>query len=87
MDEYARFMGRLKETPEPGADGNMLDNTLLLLVPRRARFICPETIPSFFPVAENLGFRHGRYLKPCGLNFQGGAWDGGQNPGRERREP
>lgn len=80
MDEYARFMGRLKETPEPGADGNMLDNTLLLFGSASSAFHLSRNYPLVLSGGKNLGFRHGRYLNHAGLNFQGGAWDGGQEP-------
>ena len=45
--EYGRFAGRLKSTPEPGGDGNMLDNTLLLFGSASSAFHTSRTTRSF----------------------------------------
>lgn len=79
-EEYWRFIGRLKETPEPGADGRMLDNTLLLFGSASSAFHLSRNYPLILTGGKNMGFRHGQYLNYAGGNFQGGAWSGGQEP-------
>lgn len=42
-EEVGRFAAKLKATPEPGGEGNMLDNTLILFGSASARSTCPAT--------------------------------------------
>jgi hypothetical protein len=79
-EEYARFISRLKDTPEPGETGNMLDNTLLLFGSASSAFHLSRNYPLILTGGKNMGFRHGQYLNYAGQNPQGGAWSGGQEP-------
>lgn len=79
-EEFGRFAGRLKETAEPGADGTMLDNTLLLFGSASSAFHLSRNYPLILAGGRNMGFRHGQYLNHSGDNPQAGAWAGGQEP-------
>lgn len=79
-EEYASFIGRLKETPEPAGEGTMLDNTLLLFGSASSAFHLSRNYPLILTGGKNMGFRHGQYLNHAGENPQGGAWTGGQEP-------
>jgi hypothetical protein len=79
-EEYGRFIGRLRETPEPGGQGRMLDNTLLLFGSASSAFHLSRNYPLILTGGTNMGFRHGQYLNYAGDNPQGGAWNGGQEP-------
>ena len=79
-EEFARFATKLKETPEPGAAGNMLDNTLLLFGSASSAFHLSRNYPLVLAGGKNMGFKHGQYVNNAGANPQGGAWDGGREP-------
>lgn len=79
-EEYARFVTRLKETPEPAGQGTMLDNTLLLFGSASSAFHLSRNYPLILTGGKNMGFRHGRYFNRAGENPQGGAWNGGREP-------
>lgn len=79
-EEYGRFIGRLKETPEPAGDGSMLDNTLLLFGSASSAFHLSRNYPLILAGGKNMGFKHGRYLNHAGTNLQAGGWDGGTEP-------
>lgn len=79
-EEYGRFASRLKSTPEPGADGNMLDNTLLLYGSASSAFHLSRNYPLILTGGKSMGFRHGQYINTAGENPQGGAWTGGREP-------
>ncbi len=79
-EEYGRFAARLKATPEAGADGNMLDNTLLLFGSASSAFHLSRNYPLILAGGKKMGFKHGQYLNYAGDNFAGGAWTGGQEP-------
>ncbi len=83
-EEYARFINRLKETAEPGGNGNMLDNTLLLFGSASSAFHLSRNYPLILTGGKNLGFRHGQYLNYAGQNPQSGAWSGGQEPWQKK---
>ena len=76
---YGSFIGKLKETPEPGADGNMLDNTLLLFGSASSAFHLSRNYPLILTGGKNMGFRHGQYLNHA-PEPAGGAWTGGAEP-------
>ena len=61
-EEFGRFVGRLKDTPEPGMDGNMLDNSLLLFGSASSAFHLSRNYPLIMSGGKNMGFRHGQYL-------------------------
>lgn len=62
-EEYARFVGMLKATPEVGGDGNMLDNSLLLWGSASSSFHLSRNYPLVLTGGKNMGFKHGRYLR------------------------
>ena len=62
-EEFGRFASRLKATPEPGGDGNMLDNTLLLFGSASSAFHLSRNYPLILAGGKNMGFQHGQYLK------------------------
>ncbi|MBC8352070.1 MAG: DUF1552 domain-containing protein [Planctomycetes bacterium] len=79
-EEYGRFAGKLKATPEAGGDGNMLDNTLLLFGSASSAFHLSRNYPLILVGGKNMGFKHGQYLNHAGDNPQGGPWSGGREP-------
>lgn len=79
-EEYGRFIGRLKNTPEPAGEGSMLDNTLLLFGSASSAFHLSRNYPLILTGGRRMGFRHGQYVNRAGANPQGGAWAGGQEP-------
>lgn len=79
-EEYARFIKRLKDTPEPAGEGSMLDHTVLLYGSASSAFHLSRNYPLILAGGKKLGFRHGQYLNRAGMNPQGGAWLGGQEP-------
>ena len=62
-EEYGRFLGKLKSTPEVGGDGNMLDNTVLLFGSASSAFHLSRNYPLILAGGRNMGFKHGQYLK------------------------
>ncbi len=79
-EEFSRFAMKLKQTPEPAAAGNMLDNTLLLFGSASSAFHLSRNYPLVLAGGKNMGFKHGQYLNNAGANAQGGAWEGGREP-------
>jgi hypothetical protein len=79
-EEYGRFVGKLKATPEPGRDGNMLDNTLLLFGSASSAFHLSRNYPLILAGGKNMGFQHGQYLNFAGDNPAGGPLIGGREP-------
>ncbi|MDB5346606.1 MAG: hypothetical protein JWP89_4983 [Schlesneria sp.] len=62
-EEFGRFAQRLKETPEPTGNGNMLDNTLAMHGSASSSFHLSRNYPMISAGGKNLGFNNGRYLK------------------------
>ena len=79
-EEFGRFAGRLKATPESAGDGSMLDNTLLLFGSASSAFHLSRNYPLILAGGRNMGFRHGQYFNHAGDNPAGGAWNGGREP-------
>jgi hypothetical protein len=79
-EEYGRFAGRLKATPEAGQDGNMLDNTVLLFGSASSAFHLSRNYPLILTGGKNMGFRHGQYLNYGPEKPVGGPWNGGREP-------
>ena len=52
MAEFGRFVKKLKDTPEPTGNGNMLDNTLAMHGSASSSFHLSRIIPSFPPAAR-----------------------------------
>lgn len=62
-EEFGRFAQRLKETPEPTGQGNMLDNTLAMHGSASSSFHLSRNYPIITAGGKKLGFTNGRYLK------------------------
>lgn len=62
-EEFGRFAQRLKDTPEPTGNGNMLDNTLAMHGSASSSFHLSRNYPIISAGGKNLGFNNGRYLK------------------------
>ena len=79
-EEFGRFVGRLKETPEPAGEGRMLDNTLVLYGSASSAFHLSRNYPLILAGGKAMGLRHGQYVNHAGTNPQAGAWDGKTEP-------
>jgi hypothetical protein len=62
-EEFGRFVQRLKDTPEPLGNGNMLDNTFAMHGSASSSFHLSRNYPIISAGGKNLGFNNGRYLK------------------------
>jgi len=62
-EEFGRFAQRLKDTPEPTGNGNMLDNTFAMHGSASSSFHLSRNYPIISAGGKNLGFTNGRYLK------------------------
>ena len=79
-EEFARFVTKLKETPEPAGTGSMLDNSMLLFGSASSAFHLSRNYPLVLAGGRNMGFKHGRYLNFAGASPFRGAWFGGPEP-------
>ena len=79
-EEYGRFVSLLKETPDAGGDGSILDNTLLLFGSASSAFHLSRNYPLLLTGGKKMGFKHDQYLNYGPENPQGGPWKGGQEP-------
>jgi hypothetical protein len=79
-EEFGRFVGRLRDTPEPAGTGTMLDNTLLLFGSASSAFHLSRNYPLILAGGKRMGFQHGQYINHAGMNFQGGPWLGKREP-------
>jgi hypothetical protein len=62
-EEFGRFLQRLRETPEPAREGNLLDNTFAMHGSASSSFHLSRNYPIISAGGSNLGFKNGRYLK------------------------
>lgn len=62
-EEFGRFAGKLKATPEPGGEGSMLDNSLLLFGSASSSFHLSRNYPLILAGGKQMGFKHGQFLK------------------------
>lgn len=76
-EEFGRFAAKLKSTPEPAAEGNMLDNSLLLLGSASSAFHLSRNYPLILAGGKSMGFKHGQYLDYAGANAYRGGWAAG----------
>lgn len=83
-EEYGRFIGKLKATPEPAGTGSMLDNTLLLYGSASSAFHLSRNYPIILSGGKQMGLRHGQYINHAGMNFQGGPWLGTREPWQDQ---
>jgi len=79
-EEVGRFAQKLKDTPEPDGDGNMLDHTLILFGSASSAFHLSRNYPIVLLGGKSMGFRHGQYLNYIGDDAFGGSWSGGTEP-------
>ena len=63
MEEFGRFVKKLKDTPEPTGNGTMLDNTLAMHGSASSSFHLSRNYPIVSAGGKNLGFKNGRYLQ------------------------
>ncbi len=80
MEEYGRFLERLRATEEPGGQGSMLDNTVCLFGSASSAFHLSRNYPLVLAGGRGMGFEHGRYLNFGPAKPEGGAWEGGREP-------
>ncbi|PQO25283.1 hypothetical protein C5Y96_25610 [Blastopirellula marina] len=83
-EEFGRFVGKLKETPEPAGTGSMLDNTLLLMGSASSAFHLSRNYPLILAGGKQMGVKHGQYINHAGMNFQGGPWLGKGEPWQDK---
>ena len=83
-EEFGRFLGKLKATPEPAGTGSMLDNTLLLFGSASSAFHLSRNYPLILAGGKQMGFKHGQYINHAGMNFQGGPWLGDREPWQDK---
>lgn len=76
-EEFGRFAEKLKATPEPVGEGNMLDNTLLFFGSASSAFHLSRNYPLMLVGGKKMGFQHGQFLDFAGA----GAYRGGWAPG------
>jgi len=76
-EEYGRFVMRMKNTPEPGGEGTLLDNTLLLFGSASSAFHLSRNYPLILAGGRNMGVAQGRYLNLAGNKAQAGGWKPG----------
>lgn len=77
---YGGFVQKLKDTPEPGGEGTMLDHTLLLFGSASSAFHLSRNYPLILTGGRAMGFKHDQYLNYAGDRQAGGAWNGGAEP-------
>ena len=63
MEEFGRFVNKLKNTQEPTGNGTMLDNTLAMHGSASSSFHLSRNYPIVSAGGKNLGFENGRYLQ------------------------
>ena len=79
-EELGHFLARLKATPEPGGEGSLLDNTLVLFGSASSAFHLSRNYPLILAGGKSMGLQHGQYLDHAGAGAFRGAWDGGREP-------
>ena len=80
VEEFGRFVQRLKDTPEPAGEGSMLDHTLVLYGSASSAFHLSRNYPLILAGGRKMQLQHGQYINQAGSEAQGGAWEGGQEP-------
>lgn len=73
-EEFGRFAKKLKATPEPGKEGNMLDNTLLFFGSASSAFHLSRNYPLMLVGGSKMGFKHGQFLDYAGTGAYRGGW-------------
>lgn len=75
-EEFGRFIQKLKDTPEPDGNGNLLDNTFAMHGSASSSFHLSRNYPIISAGGKNLGFQNGRYLKFAKGNEDNQAYAG-----------
>jgi hypothetical protein len=73
-EEFGRFADKLKATPEPGGESNMLDNTLLFFGSASSAFHLSRNYPLMLVGGKKMGFKHGQFLDYAGTGAYRGGW-------------
>lgn len=76
-EEFGRFVGKLKSTPEPAGEGSMLDNTLVLFGSASSAFHLSRNYPLILAGGKSMGFKHGQFLNYAGADTYRGGWKPG----------
>jgi hypothetical protein len=76
-EELARFIQRLKNTPEPGGQGALLDHSLVLFGSASSAFHLSRNYPLILAGGRGLGVSHGQYLNHAGAKAYRGGWKPG----------
>lgn len=63
MEEFGHFLTLLQSTPEPGGNGNMLENTLTLFGSASSAFHLSRNYPVIVAGGQRMGIRQGQYLQ------------------------
>jgi len=63
VEEFGRFIQKLRDTPEPTGQGTMLDNTFAMHGSASSSFHLSRNYPIISAGGKNLGFKNGRFLK------------------------
>jgi hypothetical protein len=63
MEEFGHFVEKLKDTPEPTGESNMLDNTFAMHGSASSSFHLSRNYPIVSAGGKNLGFNNGRFLQ------------------------
>ena len=77
-EEFGRFAGKLKATPEPAGEGSMLDNTLLFFGSASSAFHLSRNYPLILAGGKSMGFKHGQFLDYAGASAYRGGWKAGE---------
>ncbi len=67
MEEFGRFVKKLKDTREPTGEGSILDNTFAMHGSASSSFHLSRNYPIVSAGGKNLGFNNGRYLRYVNL--------------------
>ena len=76
-EELARFIQRLKNTPEPGGQGALLDHSLVLFGSASSAFHLSRNYPLILAGGQSMGVSHGQYLNHAGAKAYRGGWKPG----------
>lgn len=69
-EEFGRFVGKLKSTPEPAGDGSMLDHTFAFFGSASSAFHLSRNYPLILAGGKRMGIRQGQYLQYGAEDFE-----------------
>jgi hypothetical protein len=76
-EEFGRFVGKLRSTPEPAGEGSMLDHTMAFFGSASSAFHLSRNYPLVLVGGKKMGFKHGQYLNLAGAGAYRGGWASG----------